>query len=496
MSGEDRKVARGLFALLFFACAYFFGGSGFNQNSTFDLARALVEQRTIAIDHYASNTSDVSFHNGRVYVNKAPGLSFVAAIPYALMPLPKNPAGQHIALYLCTVATCATAGALTGVILFAIALSMGRTRREALVLALLAGLATPMLPWSTVLFAHVPSAALMLAAFYFVSGLGPRRPLLAGAAIGLAGTMNYLCVVVAVIFGLLLLATSQRRIHEGLRYAMGGLPFAIALIFYQRLAFGSFFRTSIEAEHPRYITRGAFLGVFEMPRLSALWGITFSPYRGLFYLCPLLLLAVPGAILMWRRREWRMPMAAIAATVAFFLIFNISFNEWAGGWGIGPRYIVPIVPFLVVLMVPAMTRLRPVWILTAVVSLFLNVAATAVDPQVPQAIVEPVAQYVLPALFTGHPSNNEDVPDWVQRYYTGHTSISRVTVDDGRPFRRHPPGSPEAQWASFNLGELLFGSGSAWSLLPFLLLAGGGVRLLLRRTRLEDSPGPSAEDVV
>jgi hypothetical protein len=481
MSAEDRKLATGLFALLFFASAYFFGGCGFNQNSTFDLTRALVEQRTITIDHYAGNTTDVSLYRQHLYVNKAPGLSFLSAIPYALTPRPHSVQAANIALYICTIASCAGGAALAGVLLFVFALRMGRTRREATIVALLSALATPMLPWSTVLFAHVPSAALMLVSFYYVSGLGPRRPMLAGAAIGLAATMNYLCVVVAAIFGLLLLVTSKRRLTEAGQYALGGLPFALGLTIYQRIAFGSFFRTSIETEHPRYITPGAFLGVFLRPSGEALWGITFSAYRGLFYLCPLLLLSVPGALLMWRRREWRWPLGAILATVGFFLLFNASFNAWAGGWGIGPRYILPIVPLLAVLMIPALGRLRPVWIATALLSLFFNIAATAVDPQVPERVEDPLSHYVLPALFTGQLGSTDDVLPGFRRYYTGHTSISRVTVDDGMPFRLHKPGTPETEWASFNLGELIFGAGSLMSLLPFLLIAGAASGFLVWR---------------
>ncbi|MEO8036603.1 MAG: hypothetical protein ABI837_19355, partial [Acidobacteriota bacterium] len=56
---------------------------------------------------------------------------------------------------------------------------------------------------------------------------------------------------------------------------------------------------------------------------------------------------------------------------------------------------------------------------------------------------------------------------------------NRTAVDEVIAFRRHPPGSQPGQWGSFNLGELLFGPGSAWSLVPFLLIAGSGTAWLL-----------------
>ena len=45
-----------LFVLLFVSYAYFYQAGGWNQNSRFDLVRAIVEQRTTRIDGYVENT--------------------------------------------------------------------------------------------------------------------------------------------------------------------------------------------------------------------------------------------------------------------------------------------------------------------------------------------------------------------------------------------------------------------------------------------------------
>ena len=116
----DRRIAAGIFLLSFVTYAFFFGGSGFNQNATFGLTRVIVEQRSLAIDRYASNTGDISFHEGRVYSNKAPGTSFLAVIPYGLLVAIEKLRGLDLDdplvltpnLYLCTVAVCGTTGAL------------------------------------------------------------------------------------------------------------------------------------------------------------------------------------------------------------------------------------------------------------------------------------------------------------------------------------------------------------------------------------------------
>src|SRR5260370_17682695 len=81
----DRRIATWLAILTFVTYAWFHAGGGWNQNSQFDLTRAIVERHTFAIDAYASNTGDVSRANGHVYSNKSPALSWIAAIPYAAL---------------------------------------------------------------------------------------------------------------------------------------------------------------------------------------------------------------------------------------------------------------------------------------------------------------------------------------------------------------------------------------------------------------------------
>src|SRR5436309_13688038 len=78
----DRRVAEWLAILTFVTCGYFYAGAGWNQNSQFDLTRAIVERHSFAIDDLAQNTGDVARHGGHVYTNKSPGLSWIAVLPY------------------------------------------------------------------------------------------------------------------------------------------------------------------------------------------------------------------------------------------------------------------------------------------------------------------------------------------------------------------------------------------------------------------------------
>lgn len=452
-SARRRKRERWLFALLLFSYAFFFGGSGWNQNATFDLTRAIVERHELQLRGLAANTSDVSFHDGRIYSNKAPGLSFAAAVPYALIHAiagpPRDAMTLTIDLYLCSVATCGISGALIGVLLFRCARRRRMSLRDAFLVGLIAGLGTPLFAYSTMLFAHVPSALSVLIAY-----LERRRPLRCGAALGAATLLNYAAIVVAAIFVL----AAARRPRELARIVAGAVPFAIALAAYQLSAFGSPFTTSIATTNPSFLEKGALLGILHAPKLDALWGLTFSPYRGLFFLSPVLLLALARL-----RRE---PL--LAACCAAVLVMNACFNGWHGGYTIGPRYLVVIVPLLAVAAIETGSRMRRIAIILGAISLALNLAATAVDPQPPDRVRDPLGHYAIPALFVGS-ADPAEAP-WIGAFYTGHTSTNRVAADEALPFQRHRPGSPANEWASFNLGELLFGAGSAASLLPWLIV--------------------------
>jgi len=471
----DRFAGIAVFATLLCSYAYFFGGSGWNQNATFNLARAIVEQQRLDMTSYTANTGDVSFHEGRVYSNKAPGLGFLAAVPYAVVHalhgLPKNPLEQNAALYATTVVACGICGALIGVVLYRAARRRGLAPPAAYAIAIVTGLGTPLFAYSTMLFAHVPSALCVLLAWLLLDGTFERKPLLAGAAMGAATIINYLSAPLALLMFLFL-----RNRRDALRYIAGGLPFALALAAYQFAAFGSPFRTSIAQMNPMFVEQGAVMGIFHLPRLDALWGITFSPHRGLFYLAPILLLALGGILL---ARQWN-----VLAALLLFLAINASFNGWHGGYTIGPRYLLTVVPLLALGLFHLTPKLRTLAIVTGAISLLLNFVVVAVDPQPPHEIKDPIRLYELPALLTGRASDVvTPITPWITAYYTGHTSTNRAAPDELLIFAHHPPGSPETEWASFNLGEFWFGPGAQASVLPWLLFVAAAISATYLRLR-------------
>ena len=464
MNTADRQLAIWLALLTFVTYAYFQAGGGWNQNSQFDLTRAIVERHTFAIDAYASNTGDVARSGGHIYSNKSPALSWLAAIPYALLYAMSHGSSIESMIfntYLLTVLCVALPGALITAMIYRYGRARGFTAPWAAFIALTAALATQLLPYSTIFMLHVTSGALLLYAVI------SHRPIAAGLAAGFATAMNYLCAPALVILAL----TRERK---G-RFAIGAIPPLILLAIYQKICFGSFFTLSVGREDERFLTKGATFGIFHFPTLDAILGISVSSYRGLFYFAPVLIMAIGGAILWFRERIDRRELVGIALIFVVFFIINSSFNGWDGGFGIGARYLVPVIPLLALAMLHCRGWLRPLLVALAAISFVINFAATAVDPQPSGTIPHPLTQYIFPLLIHGHFSSDVPItPPWSAATLTGRTSVNRMTFDEAIVFARHPPGSDAAEWASFNLGEPFFGAGDARSLIPIAIVLAVG----------------------
>lgn len=457
---DDKRIAEWLFVLAFAVYAWFFGGAGWNQNAAFDLTRAMVERHTFAIDAYAGNSGDVAFANGHVYANKGPSLSWLAAIPYALFVAIAGPAGpQNLALaaYLSTLLTSGILGAWVPAMLYLAGRRRGIDPWWCAIVALTVAFATELFPYAGVMMVMVPAGALMLVAFE------SRNDALAGFAGGLAAAMYYLCIPPLVLFAIV----RRRR-----AFVAGAAAPLLALGLYHYLCFGSPFTLSNLREDPRFLTKGAVMGVFGAPSLEALYGITISPYRGLFFFAPVLLMALVPLV-----RERVILLISI-----FFLAFNVCFNGWEGGFGVGARYLVPLIPMWGLALLRA--RPRRLLIALALVSFAINFTAAAVDPQPNGTIPRPLTQYLLPLLLRGHFSPAVPITaPWSAATFTGHTSVNRMAHDEAVVFQRHPPGSVESEWASFNLGEPFFGAGSAASLIPIAVLLGAGSAAILWKAR-------------
>jgi hypothetical protein len=192
---------------------------------------------------------------------------------------------------------------------------------------------------------------------------------------------------------------------------VGGTPLTLAMVLYNYVCFG----TPLPVGYlysPNY-TAWHHTGLVSLtyPTLDRVWGITFSPYRGLFFLSPFLLLALPGFLRFWRAKEHRAEFCVCAASVVCFFLYNASSIMWWGGFAVGPRYLVPILPFLavpVVFMFVHWNRpvFRTVMLLLIGLSIVLVWVETISGQSFPDFTPNPLLDFSLPRLLAGDIARN------------------------------------------------------------------------------------------
>jgi hypothetical protein len=380
-------------ALVLGAYAYFYQAGGWNQNSRFDLTRAIVEERTSRIDSFDRNTGDESARDGHHYSDKAPGLSWMAIPAYALL----RGGGADTAAWGMTVLAVGVPSAIATALLAGFLVGLGARRAYAIAAALAWAFATLAWPYGTLFYGHQTVAALLVIGFCLV---GREKYVLAGAVLGLAVVVEYPAALACGVIGIHLLA--RKRWRDAALLVAGAVPPAIALMLYHLIVFGSATTTpyAFSTQHNR--SQGFFMGI-GVPAPDALWGITFSSYRGLFISEPWLLCAIPGALRHWKagRRDLVIVCSAI---VLLFVWLNASLVDWQGGWAMGPRYLVPAIPFLVILAAGLYDAPREyLYAACALIgySLAMMLVGTAVKPEVDVQIQHPFGDFLLPHFFHG-----------------------------------------------------------------------------------------------
>ncbi len=377
-----------LFLTLLIAYSYFLPRwAEWSQNSRINLTRAIVEQGTLKIDDYYENTGDYALFEGHHYSDKAPGPALLAVPIYAIIRpvLLSDPVQQIMQraanneafsntlddqgtglktdkiysaaiLYAVTFCISVVPSAVLGVLLFYFLLDLGTSVGWSTTIVLIYGLATNAFTYAGALYSHQFVAFLLFGAFYITfkikrKQLSPLWALLAGFALGYALISEYPSfLIAAALFIYMLWVLYQRYARDSWRwiglFIASGIPPGLLLIAYDMAIFGTPLPVGYEySELYTDIHHTGFLSLTG-PRFDALWGITFSSYRGLFFIAPVLLLALVGLWLWWRSGQQRAEWLVCTWATASFLLFNGSSIMWEGGFGVGPRYVVPMLPFL------------------------------------------------------------------------------------------------------------------------------------------------------
>jgi hypothetical protein len=493
--------------------------------------------------HTACASGDVAYvpHTGHFHPNKPPGTSFLALPAYfAIFHLerafgisPDHWWTMNLNAWLTTILSVGLLSALGCVVFFRLACDLsGGAKTPALFATFALAFGTTFLPFGTLLFDHNLTAALLLASFYLLRPL-TARPALAGFCAGFAVVTNYVAGGAVIALGLYALL-APRPVHwrRAVLFSLGGLLPALLLGWYHAVNFGSPFALANDFQNPIFKDPGGSLGMFGAPSGYVAGLLAVSPYRGVFWLSPVLLGGLVGWFLWLHGKTFAAEARLGLAIFAWFFLVNASFNGYHGGYSAGPRYLVPALPFLALPLVVAFVRWKKTTLVLLAISGVQQFLLTATDAQNSLAVggharvddahrkddffCNIVTEYAAPLFFTGHIgplteqllalhiANEErrltaEIPDETERAtkiaelrrdtraavdrgdrepiqlasIRGPVAINTVNVFDGLlGYGIWDLRTPQTDWASFNLGEMVWPK-SHWSLLPLLLVGGG-----------------------
>jgi hypothetical protein len=488
--------------------------------------------------HRVAATGDLAYANGRFYPNKPPGAAMLGVPAYFVLHGVERLAGLDpddwwaltVNAWLTTAFSVGLISALGCVVFFRCALLLwGGRLSEATWTTIAFAFATLVFPYATLLYEHNIVATLLLSAFYFVlrSRESPDSRwarlilILAGAAAGYSVITAYSALVPVVALWVYACFRSGRK-HGWLWFGLGLIGPGLVLICYNWTYFDSAFTTHYAFQNPLFQEAGTFVtppGTTQLVRLAALLA---SPFRGLFFSSPVLLVGLAGWVALWRDGK-RAEVVLTGSMLAYWLVFNACLIRWDGGWGVGPRFLIPALPFLALGVTYGFVRAFKTTLILTTLSAVTMACFVTVDPQSPVGVGflarnpgratllrEPLTEYALPILFAGKawPLLNAQIDEAAEqaeeqltekgepadevrtrvdafrgrmersvkrdgRYFTlalfiGPVSANPVGIYERQLGHVFQQGESQLDWNSFNAGELVLSG--AWSLLLLAML--------------------------
>ncbi|MBC7252280.1 MAG: hypothetical protein H5T62_18635 [Anaerolineae bacterium] len=235
--------------------------------------------------------------------------------------------------------------AATGAGLYLIVHHLGYSPACGVTVALMYGLGTISWPYTRTLFREPLLTFLYVGAFLCLllwsKSSHPGFALLCFFALMLSVGVKLTSVIVLPIYAAVMFYSLRsvrwrtRLILAGILLG-GGLALCFSMLYFRR------------GSSPTSELRGFFYAFLQTPPhviATRIYGLLLSPGKGLFLFSPVLFLSLFGLPAFWRRA--RAELLVIGGTLAVYLLSYGQYSVWWGGACWGPRFLVPLVPLLI-----------------------------------------------------------------------------------------------------------------------------------------------------
>jgi len=413
MPRHYRRDALIVFCLLAFVYAYFYQPGGYNGDSRFGLIFAIVQEGRLTIDTYQDRegtaTGDKAYFNGHFYSDKAIGPSVVGAIfyvPFYWMQRIFNHPSQATVKMILTFLVIGLPSAIAGSLIYILCLYLSGSRSRSFIVTMAIALGTMYLPYSIIFFSHQFSSSLLFGAFFMIFFLKEKPEigknwylfligfLLGWALISEYPTVAIILALIAYYFSIVWRNHTYRHFRSIVLPLLGGSIPVLLLLLYNKLCFGNFLTIGYTNLSNPYFGSAMGQGVMGIhwPDLRVLYYMTVHPTMGIFWESPVLLLSFIGAAFMFLDRRYRSEAILAMWVIGSYLVIMSGYYLWWGGWALGPRHIIPILPFFCIFLIFVPKRLTWLLVLLSIVSIGQMIIPAAGVVMVPDTMVSKIGK--------------------------------------------------------------------------------------------------------
>lgn len=320
----------------------------------YDVTENVVEKHDLSV----SNGNGVQGKDGRYYSYYGLGSSALA-VPFYVIGKVVGGASQPLIYFMQLMF-----GAVTVSVIFLFCVSLGYSLRSSLVAALFYGVGSMAWPLAKQPFEHVTETLFVVLSVYYLYQFSLRNKIihlvLSAVCFGISLNIRLTSLLIVPSLFIVGVVPNSKCVYEKkciktiakhmFVYSLVVLPFVFLVFWYNYYRFGSIYETGFQL-----IARKTGIDFFSGTNLlTGLRGFLLSPGKGIFYYSPVAILFFP-AIIPFYRRHPKIASSFILAILAYILFLSKNIY-WHGDWCWGPRYLLAILPFLII---PSVEILEP-----------------------------------------------------------------------------------------------------------------------------------------
>jgi len=421
-----------LFLILIVTYSWFIHCPQWNDFSRYDLIVAAVQKNTLAIDAYQKDTGDKAFINGHYYSDKAPGMQLAGIPIYGLIYFIQRTIYPNKTLFinqnfsywiwkfaLLRIVLIIIPTALMAILFLKFLQQFTASITKPLWMVLGYCLGTLAFPYSTLFFSHQFAAVLVFSSFMglfyyrhyddhpraiFHSRMNQQLILsICGFMLSYAVISEYPVILLAAILTGYAFDKNTSKKEIGY-YILGAIIPLLILLSYNYIVSGNIFKLAYSEEVNRqfYIGMNKGVGGVTYPKITVLIQLLFGLYRGILLYNPVLILGLIGFIYFFQNTVYRREFWVGISCIGIYLLFNSSYYMWWGGAALGPRHLIPIIPFFIlpiVFLPDTYHKWIPFFVILSILLMFIG---TSVGPQIPDFISSPLLGYATEQFILGY----------------------------------------------------------------------------------------------